>query len=226
MTAARKGHADVSNILLDQRVNVNAKDADGVIAMSIACRAGKLSIVQAHLNRGASVNSLDRYDNSPLTYAALSGHTNIVQLLLEKGASINLTANNGWTLLMNASQKGYAGVTKLLLKYGADFHKKLPNGFTALAIESRHNRVLITMGCGPSKELKSNLTTDEPGQIVESTLLRADQIVVLGDSVFLPTKNDKGESAIIEISVNQQKNRDLQGIQESPCQRRYFSLRS
>lgn len=81
------------------------------------------------------------------------------------------------------------------------------------------------MGCGPSKVLKTNLTTDEPGQIVEPAILRADQIVALGDSVFLPTKNDKGESAIVEISVNK-KNRDLQGIQESPCKRRDFSLKN
>lgn len=44
------------------------------------------------------------------------------------------------------------------------------------------------MGCLPSKDLKTNLSTDEPNQIVGSTMLQADKIVVLGDSIFLPTK--------------------------------------
>lgn len=57
------------------------------------------------------------------------------------------------------------------------------------------------MGCKPSKKLRSNLST-EPYQVVGSTMLNADQIVVLGDSVFLPTQNEQGDSAIIEISVS------------------------
>jgi len=61
------------------------------------------------------------------------------------------------------------------------------------------------MGCIPSKELKTNLTSDNPNQVVGSTMLRADQIVVLGDSVFLPTKNADGEDAILDISINDKK---------------------
>jgi hypothetical protein len=63
------------------------------------------------------------------------------------------------------------------------------------------------MGCMPSKEIKTNLTSDNPNQVVGSTMLRADQIVVLGDSVFLPTKNADGEDAILEIYINDKKNR-------------------
>jgi hypothetical protein len=59
------------------------------------------------------------------------------------------------------------------------------------------------MGCRPSA-LKTNLTNDQPSQMIGSTMLRADQIVVLGDSVYLPTNNN-GESAIIEIKVDDKK---------------------
>lgn len=69
------------------------------------------------------------------------------------------------------------------------------------------------MGCLPSKDLKTNLTADEPNQIVGSTMLQADKIIVLGDSVFLPTQNPDGESAIIEISINDKKMSVYRGYQ-------------
>jgi hypothetical protein len=71
----------------------------------------------------------------------------------------------------------------------------------------------ISMGCGPSKELKTNLRSDDPNQVIGSTMLRADQIVVLGDSVFLPTQNPDGESTIIEISINDKKMSVYRGYQ-------------
>jgi hypothetical protein len=54
------------------------------------------------------------------------------------------------------------------------------------------------MGCMPSKELRTNLRSDDPNQVIGSTMLRADQIVVLGDSVFLPTKNADGEDLYLK----------------------------
>jgi hypothetical protein len=61
------------------------------------------------------------------------------------------------------------------------------------------------MGCRESK-LRSNVSS-EPTHVIGSTLLRADQIVILGDSVFLPIRDDdeSGESAIIEISIADKK---------------------
>lgn len=57
------------------------------------------------------------------------------------------------------------------------------------------------MGCNSSKDLKSNLSY-EPYMVVGSTMLRADQIVVLGDSVFLPTRNEDGSYQMLEININ------------------------
>jgi hypothetical protein len=74
------------------------------------------------------------------------------------------------------------------------------------------------MGCIPSKDLRTNLRSDDPNQVIGSTMLRADQIVVLGDSVFLPTKNADGEEAILEISIND-KNRSPSWISKQTCQK-------
>jgi hypothetical protein len=61
-----------------------------------------------------------------------------------------------------------------------------------------------SMGCVNDKDLKGNLS-HEPNMVVGSTLLRADQIVVLGDSVFLPTRNKDGEYQVLEIDIDDKK---------------------
>lgn len=78
------------------------------------------------------------------------------------------------------------------------------------------------MGCKPSKDLKSNLTadeqgsdvggvwrshqSDEPTQVIGSTIMHADQIVALGNSAFVLIRNAKtGEDAIMEIHVGEKK---------------------
>lgn len=70
------------------------------------------------------------------------------------------------------------------------------------------------MGCKPSKELRTNLKNDDPSKMVASTMLRADQIVVLGDSVFLPTRSPDGESAILELNISDKKISVYRGKQE------------
>ncbi|GMF31621.1 unnamed protein product [Phytophthora lilii] len=73
--------------------------------------------------------------------------------------------------------------------------------------------VIYTMGCGPCKELKTNVSPKDPDQVVGSTLLRADQIVVLNTSVFLPTKTLDGKSAILEVSINDKKYPSIKDIE-------------
>lgn len=61
------------------------------------------------------------------------------------------------------------------------------------------------MGCKPSK-LKTNLKSDDPTQVIGSTIMRADQIVALGNSAFLPIRDaETGEDAIMEIHVADKK---------------------
>jgi hypothetical protein len=83
----------------------------------------------------------------------------------------------------------------------------------------------IIMGCMPSKELRTNLRSDDPNQVIGSTMLRADQIVVLGDSVFLLTKNADGEDAILEISINDKKTRSPSWISKQ-AGAKWYSLES
>ncbi|GMF23854.1 unnamed protein product [Phytophthora lilii] len=64
--------------------------------------------------------------------------------------------------------------------------------------------IATTMGCVNDKDLRSNVATDT-NTITASTMLRADQIVILGDSVFLPTKTEDGEYQVLEINIDDKK---------------------
>lgn len=69
------------------------------------------------------------------------------------------------------------------------------------------------MGCYSSK-LKSNVSPDDHCQVIGSTQLYANQIMVLGSSVFLPI-DENGESAIIEIEINDKKMRVYRGYKNN-----------
>jgi hypothetical protein len=65
------------------------------------------------------------------------------------------------------------------------------------------------MGCQPSK-IRSSLTPDNDRQVIGSTQLQANQIVCLGNSVYLPI-DENGESAIIEVEVKDKSIRVYRG---------------
>ena len=53
MCAVREGHMDTVNVLLERRVNVNAKTTNGLTALTDATRQGNVTIVKLFLDRGA-----------------------------------------------------------------------------------------------------------------------------------------------------------------------------
>jgi hypothetical protein len=73
---------------------------------------------------------------------------------------------------------------------------------------------IAAMGCVNDKDLKTNLG-HEPNMVLGSTLLRADQIVVLGDSVFLPTRNQDGEYQVLKIDIEDKKISVHRGLENS-----------
>jgi hypothetical protein len=61
---------------------------------------------------------------------------------------------------------------------------------------------------------KIKLTPDNDRQVIGSTQLHADQIMVLGSSVFLPN-DENGDSAIFEIDINDKKMRVYRGYKNN-----------
>ncbi|KAJ4390939.1 hypothetical protein N0V93_004538 [Gnomoniopsis smithogilvyi] len=72
---------------------IDAANADGATALSLAVRYRSLPIVEYLINQGANVNSKDHAGRTPLHHAAEFMHLDTAALLLEKGANVALYDN-------------------------------------------------------------------------------------------------------------------------------------
>lgn len=124
LKAARNGHRDLVNLLLDMGVDVNAKSVAGQTVLMGASAAGNAGMVRLLLKRGADVNARNKWQATPLGYATSWGHLPVVKLLLDAGAHADATYLSGSMPLIKASNEGYVDIVQLLLQKGADVNAK------------------------------------------------------------------------------------------------------
>jgi len=117
--------------LLDEGVDINAKDERGWTPLHFAARTGSVEVVRTLLGRGADVNAkckgpvdqngtalmiaLYRWNGVPTNEESEA----IVTALLAKGADVNERASRGKTPLMLAANFRNAKVVQTLLDAGA-----------------------------------------------------------------------------------------------------------
>lgn len=131
----------VTSYLLGQdKVEVEARNAQGESPLMMAAIKGNLDLARRLIARQAEVN---KPGWAPLHYAATyAGDTSpaMVRLLLEHHAYIDAESPNGSTPLMMAAHYGNPGVVKLLLEEGADPLIKNQQGLTAIDFAHRAQR--------------------------------------------------------------------------------------
>ena len=119
MRAARDGERSNVTALLNQGVDINAKDSYGWTALIYASAKGDASIVKALLEKNADVNAKTPENYTALHAATGYGHKSVVKLLLEKGADINVEQKSGATALTIAMLMHNSGIVEMLKKSGA-----------------------------------------------------------------------------------------------------------
>ena len=119
--------------LLEQGVDVNAPQVDGMTALHWAARRDDLELAKALVRAGADVKAVNRYGVTPLSLASTNGNAAMVELLLEAGADPNTALPGGETALMTAARTGKIGAVKALLFRGAEVNAK----------ESEHEQTAI-----------------------------------------------------------------------------------
>ncbi|HEY9231514.1 MAG TPA: ankyrin repeat domain-containing protein [Blastocatellia bacterium] len=120
MYAAKEGHADIVQELLNAGAKLDAKDNDGDTALMYAAIDGRVDVVRALFNAGANVNAVNNRGDTPLLAAALRGRTEVVRLLLVAGdADVNAKNQKGQTALSLAEAEGHREIVRLLKDAGA-----------------------------------------------------------------------------------------------------------
>lgn len=151
--AASGNDTDTVGILLDARLDVNARDANHFTPLMNASANGNTAVVKALLARGARVNDVSgRGDVKTHTagqvkngLVALGGFTalhlavatappELVKTLLDAGADVNAKEIRGMTPLMMAVATDHANleIVRLLLSRHGDLSARSPEGETAL----------------------------------------------------------------------------------------------
>jgi cytohesin len=111
--------AEVNNLpliekLLEQGVDVNAKNKDGDTSLVLVTAIGDLDLVELLLEAGANVNATGANGITPLMVSVEAGDDELAEILLSRGADVNAKAKGGWTSLVLACETGSTETIKLL----------------------------------------------------------------------------------------------------------------
>lgn len=119
-----RGEESKVGALLDQGVDINVPQADGMTALHWAAHRDDLQTAERLLKRGADVKASNRYGVTPLSLACINGNGAMVALFLDAGADPDATLRGGETVLMTAARTGKLDVVEALLAHGADPNRR------------------------------------------------------------------------------------------------------
>ena len=91
MYASYVGHDIIVNLLLDNNVDVNARDIKyGATPLMLAASCGNQSVVGFLLQNGAKINVQDNRGWTALYYATHQDHRDVVKMLIDSKADMEL----------------------------------------------------------------------------------------------------------------------------------------
>ena len=122
--AAKNQDKDAVRALVQQRVDVNARQPDGATALHWAAHWDDVQTAALLLGAGANPNTVTDLGVAPLYLACLNGSARMVETLLMAGADANSTRPTGETALMTCSRTGNVDAAKALLARSADVQAK------------------------------------------------------------------------------------------------------
>jgi ankyrin repeat protein len=104
---------------VDQRVDVNTRQADGTTALAWAAHWGHLETIDLLIRGGADVNVANDLGVTPLALATKNGSLPIVEKLLSANADPRFASSTGETPLIIAAHIGSEAVVRALIAHGA-----------------------------------------------------------------------------------------------------------
>jgi uncharacterized protein len=165
---ASQGNLATVRSLLEENVDVNAAQGDGMTALHWAAFRDELDMAKLLVERKPNVEAETRVDSvTPLVLASRNGSAAMIDLLLKAGADPDKATSTHVTPLMSAAGAGEPSAVKALVDAGADVNaRESTNGQTALmfaAWENRAEAIRLLVSRGANAGLTSFITLlDEP----------------------------------------------------------------
>jgi ankyrin repeat protein len=159
--ALMRGDKAAARKLIEQRVDVNAPQADGATPLHWAVFQSDKEMVDLLLRAKANPSASNREGATPLWLASIIGDAPIITALLDAGANANEPLPLGRSPLMAASRTGNLEAMKVLLDHGANVNaKETLRGTTPLmwaADEGHAPAIQLLIQHGADIKARSNL---------------------------------------------------------------------
>jgi ankyrin repeat protein len=118
--AAKAHDGAAARVLLQQHLDVNARQGDGTTALHWAAYHDDAALADALIRAGARVDAANDLGATPLHLACNNRSAAMVDRLLAARANPNAKLLNGESVLMTCALTGSASAVKALLVHGAD----------------------------------------------------------------------------------------------------------
>ena len=161
MHAASRDHADMVDLLVQNKARVEATDyTGGMTALMLAARNGSFAAVEALVVAGANVNAATPHGTTTLMTAVAGGSLQVVAALIKSGAEVNVQDKTGATALSLAANGGAVDVLRMLLLAEADIEAADGQGATPLLVAAAAGQLaalhtLIELKADPNAQVPS-----------------------------------------------------------------------
>ena len=142
--AAKLGHAEVINTLINSGADVNKPAAGGETPIHIAAERGCVAAIKALITPGIDINKQADDNTTPLYTAAYFGRVDAIKTLIDNGADTNQPSFDGATPLHVAADRGYVEVIKALISPRTDINKQTDDGITPLYVAAYFGHIETT----------------------------------------------------------------------------------
>jgi len=203
--AVMKGDTAAVRVLLAQRADVNAPQADGSTALHWAVYRSDTTAADLLIRAGANVKAPTREGATPLSLASTAGDAAMITTLIKAGADPNEPLPTGKTDLMLAARNGNPDALKALIDGGANVNaKETLRGTTALmwaADEGHPPAVQYLLQRGANIKARSNSAPRGRGPALGKSGDPRKQVaaqgvaLAAGNALQLGQLNTRGDSA-------------------------------